>query len=62
MPISIATKFGEDRVRIAQARLDKVNFDEFHQLRNHNSDVSLIVWLFIELDRDFASKQYDQIM
>ena len=32
--------------------MDKVNFDEFHQLRGHNSEMSWTIWLDIELDID----------
>ena len=49
MPIGIVTKFGEDRVRIARVRVDKVNFDEFHQLRGQDSEVTWTNWLVIDL-------------
>ena len=32
--------------------MDKVNFDEFHQLRGHNSEMSWTIWLVIELDQN----------
>ena len=30
--------------------------DEFHQLRGHNSEVSLTIWLVIKLDQDIMLK------
>ena len=35
--------------------MDKVNFDECHQLRGHNSEVIWKNWLVIEPDRDIMS-------
>ena len=58
MPISIVTKFGDDRLSIAPVRADEVRFDEFHQLRGHNSQVSLTIWLVIELDPRYYAYKY----
>ena len=35
--------------------MDKVNFNEFHQLRGLNSEVTWTNWLVIKLDRDIMS-------
>ena len=32
--------------------MDKVNLDDCHQLKGHNSEVPSTIWLVIELDRD----------
>ena len=52
-PISIVTKLNEDQVRIARVREWTMSIlTKFHQLRGHNSEVSLIIWLVIELDQN----------
>ena len=53
MPLSIVTKFSDDRVRITRVReWTKSISMNFHQLRGHKSKVSWTIWLVIELDRD----------